>query len=139
MCAQPRVSTVSYFYLPLLVILTVLLAVGMGLLTSCAQVFFRDVRYLVEIGLLIWFYASPVFYQISMVKQCSEKVFWIYMLNPLAGLFTLYRGVFQIGDPISWYIAPGYLAATTTATILIILVVGYSLFVWKERDFVDLV
>lgn len=131
--------TVSYLYLPLLLCLTVLLAAGMGLITSCAQVFFRDVRYLVEIGMLVWFYCSPVFYQISMVKHYNEAVFWIYMLNPLAGLFTLYRGVFQIGDPVSWCISPAYLAATTTATILLIFIVGYGLFIWRERGFVDLV
>ncbi|MEJ2745031.1 MAG: ABC transporter permease [bacterium] len=136
---ETEMITISYLYLPLLFILTVLLAAGVGLLTSCAQVYFRDVRYLVEIGLLIWFYSSPVFYQISMVKQCSEKAFRIYMLNPLAGLFTLYRSVFQIGDPVSRYVAPVSLIATTTATILIIFIVGYRLFIWKEREFVDLV
>lgn len=136
---ETEMITVSYLYLPLLAILTVLLAAGVGLLTSCAQVFFRDVRYLVEIGLLVWFYFSPVFYQISMVKQYSEKVFYLYMLNPLAGLVTLYRGVFQIGDPFSAYIPPLYLIGTTTAGIMLIFIVGYGLFIWKERKFVDLV
>ena len=130
---ETEMITIAYLYLPLLLCLTILLAAGVGLLTSCAQVFFRDVRYLVEIGLLVWFYFSPVFYQISMVKQYSSKVFLIYMLNPMAGLITLYRGVFQIGDPFSWYISPVYLIATTTASILIVFIVGYGLFIWKER------
>ncbi|MCX6340402.1 MAG: ABC transporter permease [Candidatus Aureabacteria bacterium] len=131
--------TISYLSLPLLLGLTVMLAAGVGLLTSCGQVYFRDVRYLVEIGLLIWFYLSPVFYPIAIVKQYSNTVFLIYMLNPVAALITLYRGVFQIGDPYSAYISPSYLIGTTTAVILIIFIVGYRLFIWKEREFVDLV
>lgn len=136
---ETEMITVSYLYLPLLLVLTVLLAAGVGLITSCAQVFFRDVRYFVEIGLLVWFYFSPVFYQISMVKQYNDAVFRVYMMNPLAGLMTLYRGVFQIGDPIGWYLSPAYLVATTVAGILVIFVGGYGLFIWKEREFVDLV
>jgi ABC-type polysaccharide/polyol phosphate export permease len=136
---ETEMITVSYLYLPLLMCLTVMLAAGVGLITSCAQVFFRDVRYLVEIGLLVWFYFSPVFYQISMVKQYSSKVFMIYMLNPLAALITLYRSIFQIGDPFSAYVSPRYLIGTAVASIVLIFIVGYGLFIWKEREFVDLV
>ncbi|MCX6357841.1 MAG: ABC transporter permease, partial [Candidatus Aureabacteria bacterium] len=91
--------TVAFFSLPLLMLLTVILAAGVGLLTACGQVYFRDVRYLVEIGLLVWFYFSPVFYPISLVKSYSDTVFRLYMLNPMAALITLYRSVFEIGTP----------------------------------------
>jgi ABC-2 type transport system permease protein len=136
---ETAMITPAYVYLPLLVALTVVLAAGVGLLTACGQVYFRDVRYLVEIGLLVWFYFSPVFYSIGLVKGYSEVIFRIYMLNPLASLITLYREVFQIGSPCGELISIPYLVATTTGVVVLIFIIGYSLFIWREREFVDLV
>jgi len=136
---ETHMITVDYFYLPLLMLLTAILAAGVGLLTACGQVYFRDVRYLVEVGLMVWFYFSPIFYQIADVKAYSHWVFRFYMLNPVAALITLYRTVFQIGSPAGAIISIPHLVAATVATIMVIFIIGYSLFIWREKEFVDLV
>ncbi|MCX6354526.1 MAG: ABC transporter permease [Candidatus Aureabacteria bacterium] len=138
-CGETHMITVDYLYVPLLMLLTATLAAGVGLLTACGQVYFRDVRYLVEVGLMVWFYFSPIFYLIADVKAYSTWVFRLYMLNPLAALITLYRTAFQIGSPAGAIISIPCLTAVTAATIMVIFIIGYSLFIWREKDFVDLV
>ncbi|MGH7377734.1 MAG: ABC transporter permease, partial [Candidatus Methylomirabilales bacterium] len=86
----------SLLLLPLVVLLQLLLLAGLGLLTASLNVPYRDVRYLVEITLLLWFYATPIFYPPSMVPA---RLRGIYMVNPMAGLVTMYRDVLLYGRP----------------------------------------
>ncbi len=57
-------------WLPMVVLLLALLTVytiGLGLLFSVLNVYFRDMQYLVAIGLQLWFYATPIIYPLSRV------------------------------------------------------------------------
>lgn len=77
--------------LPLLGI-TIILAVGIGLLVSAGSLFFRDVKYVVEIFLTFAIFFTPVFYD---VKMFGQKGWWL-LLNPVAplleGFSTIVRG-----------------------------------------------
>jgi ABC-type polysaccharide/polyol phosphate export permease len=82
--------------LPLLIAIQLALAIGLTLPVAALSVFYSDVRHALPIALMTLFYASPVFYPASLVP---EEFRWLYMLNPFAGLLTLYqdcvyRGVF---------------------------------------------
>jgi lipopolysaccharide transport system permease protein len=76
---------------PLLVIL-IMMAVGIGLLVSAGSLFYRDVRYLVEVFLNFAIFFTPVFYT---VKMFGQKGRWL-LLNPVApileGFSSLTRG-----------------------------------------------
>jgi ABC-type polysaccharide/polyol phosphate export permease len=73
------------------------LVVGIGLLLSVLNVFFRDIRYLITILLNALFYASPIVYPIRYVPQHATvlgmrlPVRYIYNLNPLTRLIEAYR------------------------------------------------
>jgi lipopolysaccharide transport system permease protein len=57
-------------WLPMVALLLVLLAlytIGLGLLFSVLNVYFRDMQYLVAIGLQLWFYATPIIYPLTRV------------------------------------------------------------------------
>lgn len=66
--------------LPLLVLL-VLLTAAASLLAACANLFFRDVRYLVQVLLTFGIFFTPVFYDASRLGEQGAR---IVMLNPLA-------------------------------------------------------
>ena len=53
-----------------MVLLTVF-ATGVGLILSVLNVYFRDLQYLVGIGLQLWFYATPIIYPITLVPDAS--------------------------------------------------------------------
>jgi ABC-type polysaccharide/polyol phosphate export permease len=83
----------------LLVILQTLLVLGIGLLLSGANVYFRDVRHFVNLLMPMLFYSTPVVYPISyvpvnwQVAGRSIPLRSIYEMNPLVQLVGAYRAL----------------------------------------------
>ena len=67
--------------------LTLLLAASFALVLSPLHVYFRDVRYLVQAALLVWFYLTPVIYPLSAIGMARP---WIEA-NPVTGVVELFR------------------------------------------------
>jgi ABC-type polysaccharide/polyol phosphate export permease len=65
---------------PVLIFLLVLMVTGAGILLSAANLFFRDVKYLVEVVLTFSIFVTPVFYDVSMFGKWAN----LLMLNPVA-------------------------------------------------------
>ena len=65
--------------LPLLLIL-VLFAMSLGIFLSAANLFFRDVRYLVDVITSFAIFFTPVFYDARLAGQWE----WLLLLNPVA-------------------------------------------------------
>lgn len=110
----------SFLWLPILVVLQLALVLGLTLAIATASTFFHDIQHAMPIGLMILFYASPVFYPLHLVPEMARP---FYMLNPFAGLLTLYHGALYEGsapDPV--------LAAITAAEIALIAWIGYAIF-----------
>jgi ABC-type polysaccharide/polyol phosphate export permease len=58
----------------------VVLATGIGMIVSAASLFFRDVKYIVEVLLTFGIFFTPVFYDVRML---GAKGKWL-LLNPAA-------------------------------------------------------
>ena len=58
--------------------------------------FFRDIRYIVPLGLQLWMFATPVVYPTNVVPA---KYLSIYMLNPMASIMDSYRHVILYKNP----------------------------------------
>jgi ABC-type polysaccharide/polyol phosphate export permease len=72
--------SLNLFWVPLLALLMVLLTAGACLFLSCANLFFRDVRYLVQVGLMFGMFFTPVFFDAENLGPVGCQ---ILMLNPL--------------------------------------------------------
>jgi len=68
------------FWLPFLILTTILLAAGVGLIVSAASLFFRDVKFIVEVLLTFGIFFTPVFYDVSMF---GDKAKW-WLINPVS-------------------------------------------------------
>ncbi len=87
--------------LPLLVIMAIqtVFVLGIGLILSVLNVFFRDVQHLINIVLQLWFYATPIVYPITVVPEkanllgLSVPVRSLYGLNPMVRFVDAYRDV----------------------------------------------
>jgi ABC-type polysaccharide/polyol phosphate export permease len=83
-----------------IVILLTVFSMGFGLMVSVLNVYFRDMQYLVNIGLQVWFYLTPIVYPISLVEKYQDKtilgvsVVTLYKLNPMVGFVDAFRAVF---------------------------------------------
>jgi lipopolysaccharide transport system permease protein len=79
---------ISWLLLPLLVATQVVFTWGMALFVAAACVFIRDTRELLGIILMIWFFATPIIYPLSMVPESCRLAI---RLNPMAVFASLYR------------------------------------------------
>lgn len=75
--------SMALFWVPLLVLLMFLFTVAMALLFSCANLFFRDVKYIVQVVLTFGIFFTPVFFESTMFGALGSQ---LMMLNPLAPL-----------------------------------------------------
>jgi lipopolysaccharide transport system permease protein len=81
------------------------LGAGLAMLLSILAVYYVEIRPLTDVALMLWFYATPVFYPPSIVP---ERLSWIARANPMAQIVEIARGalVYQ-ADPSLWSIAVG--------------------------------
>lgn len=122
--------SVNILMLPLLVILTSLLAIGVGMWMSALNVKYRDIRYALPFLIQLGMFATPIIYPSSLVP---EKWRWLIALNPLTGLIEGYRSAF-FGKPFDWF-ALGISIVLTTAILF------YSAFTFRrmEKSFADII
>jgi ABC-2 type transport system permease protein len=70
---------------------------GIALLLSVLNVYFRDTRHLIGILLSLWFYLTPIVYPITLVPSSAEilghdvAARLIYSINPMVGFTNIYR------------------------------------------------
>ena len=121
----------TFLLLPLLLAVQIMLTLGMALLGSALTVLYRDVRFVVPLGLQLWMYATPIVYPLSLVP---ERFRAIYMLNPMASLMDGYRRITLLGQSPDW----GYLGISAVVSLLV-LVVGYAYFKHAEATFADII
>ncbi len=123
--------TVSLLLIPVLMILVMILAAGMGTLLASLNVRYRDFRYVMPFLIQIWLYASPIVYPVSIVP---ESVRLWYYLNPMAGLIEAFRFSVTGQGGFSW------LGLGISALIsLILFSLGFSVFRQVERSFADFI
>jgi len=88
----------SILLLPLVLIIHLALTIGLAIFFSVVYVKWRDIKYVLEIALLLLFYITPVFYSIYLVKSSfSQSLFKLYAYNPFVGILNLYRTAFFKG------------------------------------------
>ena len=94
MMACYRVAPDFLTLLPNLVVSIVSLAlfsIGVSYAYAAVNLFFRDLERIMNIVIMMWMFASPVFIPMSSVP---EKYLWVYKLNPMAVILQLWRNIF---------------------------------------------
>jgi ABC-type polysaccharide/polyol phosphate export permease len=120
--------SIELLWVPLLLATIVVFACGIGMIVSAAGLFFRDVKYIVEVLLTFGIFFTPVFYDARML---GDKAKWL-LLNPVAPLLeALGSCVVRRPLPDPWWIA--YSLGFSTAT----LVGGYLFFKRLETAFAE--
>ena len=90
------------FSLPLIILLQSLFIFGLSLFLSSIHVFFRDLRYILDVILMAWFWLTPIAYSASLIP---ERFLFFYKLNPMTLFVTAYREVLLNGvllEPKYW-------------------------------------
>jgi len=121
--------TAAVIVLPLLIILMVLTAAGIGMWLSAMAILYRDVRHALQFLIQLLMYAAPVVWPVSLVP---EQYRLLYGLYPMAGVIEGFRSALIGTPPIPWdLISMGSLSA------ILIAVSGAFYFRRTERIFAD--
>ncbi len=89
-CVFGRGGSFALVWLPLIVVTELFFVTGLSLLLCVANVFLKDVKHIIDVGLMLWFWATPVFYSPEMVP---ERFAFISALNPMSVFISAYRQV----------------------------------------------
>ncbi len=121
----------SLLWLPIPLLSLTCFAIGIALLLGTFNVFFRDVKYFYEAGVLAWFYATPIFYPPDIVP---DKFKFLVTINPMYALLESLRApIYQGTAPPVELLVPGLALSLAT------LAVGWAVFHRFEGRFVHYV
>lgn len=123
--------TIWVLTLPLLILLMMLTAAGLGMWLTALAVQYRDVNYGMKFAIQLLMYASPVVYPASLVPGQYRLLFGI---NPMAGVIEGFRAAFLGTRPMPWD-----LIAVGSVTALVVAVSGTFYFRRTERIFADVI
>jgi len=114
-----------------LLVLQLAFTIGISLASATAYVYFRDTSHLLEVGLQLWFWLTPVVYPLTLVPEAYRRYF---LLNPMALVVTSYqRVVLERALPHAGVFAALAVVACATAAA------GLLIFLRHERRFGELV
>jgi lipopolysaccharide transport system permease protein len=118
------------FLLPLLLLQTIMLSVGVGLCIAVATAKYRDLAHVLGLLSQIWLYATPIIYPVSKVPVAWRS---ILCLNPMTGIVETFRWLLLGKGTLSLSIVLSSVLGTA-----FVLLLGLHLFRNAERTVVDI-
>jgi lipopolysaccharide transport system permease protein len=123
---QPGVAIV---FTPLVMLVQFLFTLSLVYMVATVHVRFRDTQYLLGVFLLLMFYLTPTFYDVSQVPAAYQSA---YHLNPMLHFIESYRAIFLKGA------TPDIPALIVLLLIsLVLLAIGYTVFQRASWRFVE--
>lgn len=127
------VPTWKILFLPLLVLLMILTAAGIGMWLSALAIQYRDVRHAIQFVVQILMYAAPVVWPVSLItEKFGYGVHLLYGLYPMAGVIEGFRSALIGTNPMPWD-----LILMGTISAVLIALSGALYFRRLERIFAD--
>lgn len=124
-------ASAAWLLVPLLLVQTAVLALGVGLWFSAATAKYKDLAHASTLITQLWLYATPIIYPLSAVPAAWR---WLPELNPMAFIAEAYRLILLGQGTLSWFGALWSIGLT-----VVIFLSGLMLFHRMERTFIDTV
>ncbi len=138
-------------YLPVLLLVSLMLSMGLALFVSALNTFFEDVKYIAGVVMYLMLFLCPIMYLSEVVANSRANIrsgwliYKLYNLNPMAALATAYRKVLLAPVPVKvserGYATPLPLnwahLAVAALTSFLVLVLGYAYFNRVKWRFVE--
>lgn len=121
----------NVLYLPLLMLLALVTALGFGMWFSAFNVHYRDIRYTVPFIVQFWLFVTPVIYPAS---SLPERWRLLLAVNPMAGVVEGFRwALLGAGQ------TPGIMLVVSSGVAIVVLISGLYYFRRMEKTFADVV
>jgi len=114
------------FLLPV-IILHFIFLVGLGFILATANVFFRDMSHFLSVIFMAWFWVTPVFYSLDMLRFPFR---WVCILNPMTYYVVSYQDILFTGK------SPGFSTIVTMSLLTgLSYLAGHIFLVKNEKMF----
>ncbi|MCH8267597.1 MAG: ABC transporter permease, partial [Acidobacteria bacterium] len=109
--------------------LAILLALSVGIWSSALNLQFTDFRHLTPLVILVWFYATPIFYPVSVIPERWQP---IYRMNPMVSVVEGLRwALFGTSAPDPFYFLISFLL------FVLLMIAGLAYFIYFESTFAE--
>ncbi|MBE5833795.1 MAG: ABC transporter permease [Butyrivibrio sp.] len=116
-------------WLILVIIIEYFFSLGLALLLSAVEVYFRDIEHIISVLMMVWMYVTPMFYSLEVIP---EKFLPAFRLNPMLYVIGMYQQILYYKEaPDSSYLIIAALSA------VISLVIGWIVFTSLEKRFAE--
>jgi ABC-2 type transport system permease protein len=134
------VAEVVWLY-PLAFVALLILSVAVTLWVSAVNVRYRDLQHLVALGLLVWFWMTPIVYAGGQVEQrlrdltvAGVSLWHVYLLNPLVWVvFGFQKALYHSSD--AQQVLPSFSAGELALALGVVIVAGVVLILLTWRVF----
>lgn len=121
----------TLFLFPFLIIILGGIGLGFGLMITSLTSKYRDLVFLVQFGVQLMMYATPVIYPLS---EVPAQYRWLSVLNPMTSIIETFKyGVLGQGTFSWWYLSYSFVF------MIMIMLTGIAIFNWTEKTFMDTV
>jgi ABC-2 type transport system permease protein len=114
---------------PVFVLLQLAMTMGVALALAAGVAFFRDIRHLLDIALMVMFWTTPIIYDYETIPAAWQKV---VLLSPMSPFVLAYQQIAYYGrvpDRDVWLVAIAYAAVAFVG--------GFALFTRVQHEFVE--
>lgn len=118
----------NWAWIPLVMAVQVIFVCGLTMLTSALDVYFRDIRYVVESTTLVMFWLVPIFYGFEIV---GEEWSWLYEFNPIAAVILIMRSILMDA------VTPLSTLSKFIGVTVVVSAIGFFTFSRLQRRFTD--
>lgn len=122
-------SAVALLFLPLVMIIEYIMALGFTMIVSGLTIYFRDMEHIVGVIMMAWIYLTPIMYSIDMVP---EQLQGVYYINPMTPVIQAYQQILYYE-----HIPKMGTLLLAGAFGLLVLVIGIIAFRKMERNFAE--
>ncbi len=122
--------TWNMLWLPVLILTEGILCLGVILLVSSVNVYFRDLEYLISVGLMALYFMTPIMYDMSGIPESLQKVL---IFNPITGFIIMFRDIMYYGKGLNFELYGFTLCYSTFLCII-----GYVVFIKLQRRFTEI-
>lgn len=120
---------ITIFLLPFVLADLFILTLGISLILSVLNVYFRDIKFIWQVAIQTGFFLTPIFYKLDIFP---ENIRWLLNLNPMVTILNTSRDVVLYGA-LPHLNSTIYLVGITA----LILIVGFAIFRIKQKHIVE--
>lgn len=122
-------SLKALLFLPLVMGIEYLLALGFSLIVSAGTVYFKDLEHITSVILMAWIYGTPIMYSIDIIP---ENIKWFFKLNPMTAIIESYHRILYARQ-----LPTGKDLLYSAVFAIVLLIIGELIFAKLDDNFAE--